>query len=93
MKYEWDDEKNASNFEKHGIRFEDAIAVFHDIYALEVNDEFHEGRTIRFGFNFYKGVLAVVYIDKDDFIRIISARKTTKSEEKQYAQRIRPLKS
>ncbi len=84
MIYEWDNEKNLSNFKKHGISFEDAIPIF--------SDEIYEDRYIKFGFAFHKGVLVVVYSEKDNCIRIISARRATKTEEKQYAQGIRPHK-
>ncbi|MFL5782956.1 MAG: BrnT family toxin [Bacteriovoracaceae bacterium] len=89
MVFEWDPIKNQTNFKKHGISFEDAIPVFQDEHSLENSDSIFEDRFIRFGFNFHKGVLAVVYCEKYGVIRIISARKATKTEEKLYAQRIR----
>lgn len=45
MIYEWDEEKYQSNLKKHGLKFEDAIEVFHDLNALELLDEHeHEDR-------------------------------------------------
>lgn len=89
MNFDWDEKKNLSNLKKHGIRFEDVIEVFKDPYALEATDEFNSNRFIRVGFTFHKGVLFVVYEESTDSVRIISARKSTKSEAKLYAQRIR----
>ena len=89
MNFDWDEKKNLSNYKKHGIRFEEVIEVFKDTFALEATDEFNKNRLIRTGFTFHKGVLFVVYEENNESIRIISARKSTKSEAKQYAQRIR----
>lgn len=91
MRYEWDDEKYIINLNKHGIRFEDALLVFNDIHALEFED-YESGSEIRIvmiGFNVFKGVLVVVYIEKTEtLIRIISARKATLREEIEYEKRI-----
>lgn len=91
MKYEWDEEKYFINLEKHGIRFEDALLVFNDIHALEFqdNESAKELRIVMIGFNVYKGVLVVVYLEKSENItRIISARKATLREEIEYEKRI-----
>lgn len=89
MNFEWDAKKNASNMKKHGISFEDAIPIFEDEYGLENSDDNYPDRSIRFGFSFHKGVLAVVFSEVEGKIRIISARKANKREEKEYAQRVR----
>lgn len=91
MKYEWDDEKYLINLNKHGVRFEDALIVFSDIHALEFEDSESgpETRIVMIGFNVFKGVLVVVYIEKtESLIRIISARKATLREEIEYEKRI-----
>ncbi len=88
--FEWDEDKNASNLEKHGFRFEDAISVFDDQYALEVSDEIHPERFIRIGFSIYQGLIVVVYCETDKSkLRLISARKANKQEQKTYAQTLR----
>lgn len=92
MKYEWDEKKYSSNFKKHGIRFDDAIDIFKDPHQLEYQDEVFPERIICIGFSFHRGVLVVVIEESEKAIRIISARKATNREEKDYAQRIRNKK-
>jgi uncharacterized DUF497 family protein len=81
VKYEWDDNKDSANDTKHGIRFDEAKAVFADPLAIEFNDdENEEERFIRIGMS-RRGILTVVYCEREeDIIRIISARKATKQE-------------
>ena len=89
MQFQWDENKNRSNQEKHGISFEEAGTVFDDIDALLIPDPDHsveEDRFILLGFSSKANLLVVVhcYRSEDSFIRIISARKATRTEEKQY---------
>lgn len=82
---EWDDRKNKINREKHGISFETAAHVFEDINRIEFYDEAHsteEDRYIVLGL--VRKVLFVVYTDRGDATRIISARKATKAELEVY---------
>ena len=79
------------NLKKHGVRFEDAVVVFSDINALEMIDSesAREEGIIRIGLNPLKGIFVVVYCErKENIIRIISARKATLSEEKEYEKRV-----
>ena len=88
MRIEWDPAKNASNQEKHGVSFVDVEELFKsgDDY-LEIFDEAHsdqEDRFIAIG-PVEVGVLYVVFTERDgDTIRIISARRATKSETDRY---------
>ena len=87
MQFEWDEEKNRSNKEKHdGIGFEYAVRVFLDEKRIEIYDAEHstltEDRWNAIGM--VGRVLFVVYTKRADKIRIISARKATKVEEKKY---------
>ena len=89
LKFEWDDNKNKVNIEKHGISFEEASSVFYDEGALIIADEEHsedEERFILIGFSFKANLLVVChcYREKDSVIRIISARKADKKERKDY---------
>ena len=89
MQFEWDEKKNAVNIEKHGISFEEAKTVFLDVDGLLIPDPDHsddEDRFILMGFSSIANLLVVVhcYREMDSSIRIISARKATRSEEKQY---------
>lgn len=84
MKFEWDNKKAKGNVAKHGISFEEASKLFLGrADFIEVFDESHsedEDRFIAIG-PIAKGIVVVVYIEKSlDLIRIISARKATRSE-------------
>lgn len=80
MTFEWDENKNRSNKQKHGITFETAARVFLDPNLIVVSDpELSEERWDAIGF--VGSLLFVVYTERDnDKIRIISARKATKEE-------------
>lgn len=90
MRFEWDEEKNRVNQRKHGIRFEEAQTAFFDEDALVFNDPDHsddEERFLLLGLSSMLRVLVVVHClrDRGDTIRIISARKATKTEREAYA--------
>ncbi|MBQ7918538.1 MAG: BrnT family toxin [Lachnospiraceae bacterium] len=85
MKFEWDEEKAAINFRKHGIRFETAIRVFQDERRIERYDYKHsltEDRYITIGK--VGKVLFVVFVERGRNVRIISARLATRKEEAKY---------
>ena len=89
IKFEWDENKNRINKTKHKISFEEAKTVFYDEEALVIDDPEHskeEERFIILGFSKRANLLVVChcYRQSESVIRIISARKATKSEEKQY---------
>ena len=87
MRYEWDDDKNIANKKKHdGIGFETAVRVFLDNKRIEKYDEKHSTLTEeRWNvIGLVLDVLFVVYTERKDTVRIISARKATKEEEKEY---------
>lgn len=88
IKFAWDENKNEINIKKHGINFVEAYSVFFDEEALLLYDPDHsinEERWILLGLSSSLKILVVVHIySKNDLIRIISARKATKNEEKQY---------
>lgn len=92
MKFEWDDKKSKSNIVKHGVSFEEAATVFYDVEALLLDDPEHskdEDRFVLLGMSEMANVLIVChcYRDSDEIIRIISARKATKNEARQYEDR------
>jgi uncharacterized DUF497 family protein len=82
----WNDKKAASNFDKHGIAFEQATIVFFDPLMRIVNAERNEeARDAVIGHDELNRLLYVVHIETDgSAIRIISARKATKKERKDY---------
>ncbi|MDR0249073.1 MAG: BrnT family toxin [Oscillospiraceae bacterium] len=86
QRFEWDRDKNISNIEKHGIPFKVAATVFFDPNALLFDDDGHsrdENRFIIIGFGKNYRLLTVChcYRENGDVIRIISARKATKTEQ------------
>jgi uncharacterized protein len=87
MKIEWDPKKGKSNLKKHGVSFEEAATALSDPMAATGADPDHsitEERYVTFGVS-EKGRLVVVsHTEKNDTIRIISARKASKGEQELY---------
>ena len=82
---EWDDNKAELNFKKHGIRFRVAARVFLDEKRIENYDELHSDDEDRWQvIGKVKDILAVIYTERIDKYRIISARYATKEEEDEY---------
>ncbi|MBF0378954.1 MAG: BrnT family toxin [Desulfamplus sp.] len=89
MNFEWDTVKNQTNLQKHGVDFEEAKSIFDDIFAIIIEDRFHsllEQREIIVGQSINNRLLYVVFVDKGDCIRIISARKLSSIERRRYEQ-------
>lgn len=89
ISFEWDEKKNLINKDKHGISFEEAKSVFYDEKAIEFYDDPHseiEDRFLLLGRSQYFRILLVCHCvrNKESKIRIISARKATKNEQKYY---------
>ena len=87
--FEWDANKDKSNQKKHGVSFDEARSVFFDENAVQFYDEQHsseEDRFLMLGMSIQARVLVVCHCERSDgeVIRIISARKATKSETKYY---------
>jgi uncharacterized DUF497 family protein len=90
MQFEWDPKKNEANIKKHGISFEEAQTVFYDEYAILFDDPDHseeEDRFLILGFTQHENLCIVshCYRGEDEIIRIISARKATKTETGYYS--------
>lgn len=89
ISFSWDDQKNIANQKKHGVSFEEAQTVFFDEHAIEYDDPDHsesEDRYLMLGHSYRVRVLVVSYTlrKNDKEIRIISARKATKKEQRAY---------
>jgi uncharacterized DUF497 family protein len=87
MEFEWDDEKNATNLQKHGISFEEGATVFGDALSDTFDDPDHcgdENRFLTIGGSDKGRLLVVTHADRDDRIRIISARELTAQERRSY---------
>ena len=87
INFEWDDKKAKSNLIKHNVSFEEASTAFGDDLSITIEDQLHsrdENRFILIGKSINYKTLIVVHIEEIDLIRIISARKATKKEQKIY---------
>lgn len=89
INFQWDERKNTINQRKHGISFSEASTVFYDPDALVIDDPEHsevEERFIILGMSLTANLLVVChcYRASDTVIRIISARKATATEARQY---------
>jgi uncharacterized DUF497 family protein len=90
LRFEWDPAKDEANQEKHGVSFEEAKTAFFDDYARVIADPEHsdlEERYILLGMSIKLNILVVChcYIEEENIIRIISARKADPTERAQYA--------
>lgn len=91
VRFAWDENKNVLNFEKHDIWFEEAQTIWADSKSPEFYDSDHsdiEDRFIRVGLSKKLNVLLVVFCERDENVRIISARKATKKERELYEEGI-----
>lgn len=89
LRFEWDDSKSHSNTNKHGVSFEEAQTVFLDENAIRFYDPDHsedEDRFLMLGISFKLRILLVCHCfrQNENVIRIISARKANKREERDY---------
>lgn len=88
VQFEWDAEKYAVNLRKHGVKFEEAAEVFFDpenrFGDASVDDDFRE---YVIGYSLSKRILLVVFIERKVRMRIISARRATRQERKEYEER------
>ncbi|HQO02324.1 MAG TPA: BrnT family toxin [Spirochaetota bacterium] len=94
ISFTWDAGKNSTNITKHGVSFEEAQSVFYDDNARVMFDPVHsedEDRFIILGLSERLHILVVChcYKENEGMIRIISARKATKNEKKQYGECIK----
>ena len=88
MQFEWDAEKAALNLKKHGVDFRDAVAVFDDVDRIEWYDAAHSVDEDRYNtIGKVREVLFVVYTERRERTRIISARKATPRERRLYDDR------
>ena len=91
MQFEWDEQKNRVNIQKHGIDFADAVELFASpmLTALDDREDYGEDRWIGLG-RVKARVLVVVYTERDeDTIRVISLRKALRHERERYEQALR----
>lgn len=85
--FEWDPEKAQQNVEKHGVSFEEAATLFGDPLSLTIEDPLHsaaEQRWVTMGLTYKQRLVVVVHTDRGNSIRLISARKATRSEKREH---------
>lgn len=89
--FEWDQEKNRTNIEKHGIGFSTAIRIFEGpvITQLDNSRDYGEVRQQTIGAVANVLVILVVHTDRDGRVRVISARRANRQERKRYEEEIR----
>ena len=88
--FEWDPAKNAMNRRKHGISFEEAIAIFDGPVLSRQDDDIHgEHRERSYGLMREVVVVCVVHTDRDATRRVISARKATRKEREEFHAHLR----
>jgi uncharacterized DUF497 family protein len=84
--FEWDRAKAAANYKKHGVRFEQAVGAFNDAFALvELDDseDYGEDRFVLTG-RAASSIVVVVFAERKERIRIISAREAMEYERRNY---------
>lgn len=85
MEIEWNGKKAVSNLKKHGIDFADAVTVLEDERAITISEDYpEEERLITIGMDSFNRILVVVHTWRGSRIRIISARRATAKETRQY---------
>jgi uncharacterized protein len=88
LRFEWDPRKAASNLRKHQVTFEEAATVFGDTMSVTIHDPDHtfglEERFITVGTSSMRRVLVVIHCDRGDGLRLISPRRATSRERRQY---------
>ena len=92
IRFDWDPRKASSNEKKHGVAFEEAQSVFFDEQALLLEDQqprHEEERFVLLGLSASLRILVVIHaVREEDLIRIISARKATRLETREYENRL-----
>jgi len=87
LEFEWHPQKAAANLAKHKVSFEEAATVFGDPLGRIVTDPRHsavEERLVLLGISKKQRLLAVMYVERAGAVRIISARRATRSERRDY---------
>ena len=87
MEFEWNPNKAELNFKKHGVSFQEAATTFNDPLSVTFPDPDHsigESRYVIIGISRFRQILVVAHTDREDKIRIITARKATRQERKFY---------
>ena len=91
LRFEWDQHKADLNLKKHGVSFEEATSVFADSLSITISDPDHSASEARFldlGLSHRNRLLVVSYTERGEIIRIISARRASRAEQKVYENKV-----
>ena len=91
--FEWSGTKAEANRRKHGVTFEEALTVFRDPLSRTIPDPDHsesEQRFVTLGLSTRHRLIAVVHTDREDRVRLISARRATRNEQRNYREHPKP---
>ena len=89
LTFEWDPDKARANAGKHGVEFAEAATAFADALSVTISDPDHslgEQRFVTLGMSHRQRLLVVAHTETGDRIRIISARRATRHEQRSYGQ-------
>ena len=85
LEFEWDLAKADANLKEHGVSFDEATTVFRDGLSITISDPDHSDSEDRFiDMSHRMQLLVVSYTERQDRIRVISARRATRAERKSY---------
>ncbi|NET88021.1 MAG: BrnT family toxin [Kamptonema sp. SIO1D9] len=86
MEFEWDENKNRQNQQKHGISFEEAQEIFFGIVITLIDERYEDDEIREISIGAIQGVIivTVAHTERNNKIRLISARKATPKERKKY---------
>lgn len=93
LEFEWDDAKAAANLKKHRVGFDEALTVFADPLARIFDDPDHsedEPREMIVGFSSKPRLLVVGFTERSERVRLVHARRATKSERKRHEENVKP---
>ena len=87
LRFEWDPRKATANLKKHGVSFHEASSIFRDPLSITISDPDHsdsEERFVDLGLSHRGRLVVVSYIERGDNVRIISARRADRPEQRAY---------
>jgi uncharacterized DUF497 family protein len=87
IRFDWDETKERANFRKHEVTFEESTSVFENPLAVLFEDQVHSGtepREIIVGHSIRNRLLFVCFVEREGWIRLISARPATAREQRDY---------
>ena len=90
LTFEWDEKKADENLRKHGVSFDEAKTVFNDPFSVTIYDPDHssdEQRYVDIGLSLKGRLIVVSYSERGERIRLISSRKATRKEQRDYEER------